>query len=298
MQDGFWTKGLVVGLIMLFVGTSVLPSIKGDFEIGRNHFVNQNNSNENLVPLDQLDQSQLKTNAMVGSSGPMAQSFKPTLKKLTKVELFIEGGNESGDVKISIRDSLDGVNLSEVTKPENDFPLYGWVEFDIPDINVTPEKTYYIVWLQHIHIINGSWVPIFWCYNNEDVYSRGESWFYSGSWGTFEGDFAFKTYGYGENKPLIEIGKIIGGFGVSTVIRNNWTAAVTNVSWWINVSSGIILSSRQFSGMIPELAVNASKTIKSSSLWGIGSIIITVQADDASKQVTAFLLGPLVLRVA
>jgi hypothetical protein len=90
---------------------------------------------------------------------------------------------------------------------------------------------------------------------------------------------------------------IKGGFGVSAVIRNNGNKMLTDLSWWIHISGGIILSNRQFSGTIPELAVNASKTIKSSGLWGIGSIVISVQVDDKNKNAIAFLLGPLVLGV-
>jgi hypothetical protein len=90
---------------------------------------------------------------------------------------------------------------------------------------------------------------------------------------------------------------IKGGFGVSAVITNTGTSAAEFVSWWINVTGGIIFSGRHSSNVIAELAVNASKTIKSSGLWGIGSINIDVQVGDAYKQAKAFLLGPLVLGV-
>ena len=42
MRDGMWMKGLVFGIIGLFIGTSVLPSISGDIE--RNRVLNQNNA--------------------------------------------------------------------------------------------------------------------------------------------------------------------------------------------------------------------------------------------------------------
>jgi hypothetical protein len=98
-----------------------------------------------------------------------------------------------------------------------------------------------------------------------------------------------------ESQPIIEIGKITGMFGVSAVIKNTGTGTTTNVPWWINVTKGIILTGSHSLGTIPELAMNASKTITSSGLWGIGSIAISVQADDVTKDATAFLLGPLVL---
>jgi PKD repeat protein len=100
-----------------------------------------------------------------------------------------------------------------------------------------------------------------------------------------------------ENKPIIEISLITGVFGIFAVIKNNGTAVAMNVPWWINVTGGIILSNRQFSDTIAELAVNETKTIKSTNLWGIGRINIAVQVDAVTKDATAFLLGPLVLGV-
>jgi hypothetical protein len=43
MQNGKWTKELVIGIILLFVGAGVLPNISGDIEIGKNRVLNQNN---------------------------------------------------------------------------------------------------------------------------------------------------------------------------------------------------------------------------------------------------------------
>jgi hypothetical protein len=100
-----------------------------------------------------------------------------------------------------------------------------------------------------------------------------------------------------ENKPVIEIGPISGVFGVSAVIKNNGITAATNVPWWINVTKGIILTGSHSLGTISELAVNDTTTIKSTNLWGIGSITVDVQVGDVHKQAKAFLLCPLVLGV-
>jgi hypothetical protein len=98
--------------------------------------------------------------------------------------------------------------------------------------------------------------------------------------------------------PKLPINDIKGGFGVSAVIKNNRTDVVTDLTWSIDVTGGIILlSGSHTEGVIDELAVNESAKIQSSRLWGIGPITITVQADDTVKHAIAFLLGPLVLRV-
>lgn len=99
--------------------------------------------------------------------------------------------------------------------------------------------------------------------------------------------------------PNIEIDEINGLFGITVYINNTGISEASNVHWSITVEVGfgIILSGERTEGTIDVLAVGESKTIQSNGLRGIGLITITVQADDASKQATAFLLGPLVLRV-
>jgi hypothetical protein len=104
-----------------------------------------------------------------------------------------------------------------------------------------------------------------------------------------------------ENDPdkVFYISEINDGFQVSAFIINNGTSTVYNVTWSIDIYKdiGLILSGAYTEGVIYELPADDSITIQSKDLRGIGLIAITVQADDAVKQATAFLLGPLVLRV-
>jgi hypothetical protein len=95
------------------------------------------------------------------------------------------------------------------------------------------------------------------------------------------------------------IGEISGGFGLKTSINNYGTETQYNVSWSIDVepSIGLILSGSHTKGIIAEFETGESITIQANNLRGIGLITISVQAADAEKQATAFLLGPLVLRV-
>jgi hypothetical protein len=88
-----------------------------------------------------------------------------------------------------------------------------------------------------------------------------------------------------------------GGFGVSAKITNTGPSSISNLPWSINVLGGIIPYGSSTSGTILQLAVNDAKTIKSSGLWGIGSIIINIQVGDITKEAIAFLLGPLVLKI-
>jgi hypothetical protein len=92
---------------------------------------------------------------------------------------------------------------------------------------------------------------------------------------------------------------IEGGFGVSATIFNNGLVSSYDVNWSIDVeaSIGLIISGSNTENVIDELAPGVPVTIQSTGLRGIGFITISVQVGDAEKQATAFLLGPLVLRV-
>jgi chitodextrinase len=135
-----------------------------------------------------------------------AQSFKPSLETLTKVELLVgKGGFPSNDLVVSVRDSLTGSDLTSVFLSADELP-YGvhWIEFDFPDISVTIENSYYIV----VHTFGGSVCNCYiWGFGRNTSYDDG-SLLYSGSsgfsWNNFEMyDFCFITYGigYGPDNP-------------------------------------------------------------------------------------------------
>jgi len=100
------------------------------------------------------------------------------------------------------------------------------------------------------------------------------------------------------NIGVLSIENITKGFGVKFTIRNTGPNQVTNVQYSIDVTGGFFVKGRYYSDVISSIAPDGSQTIVYTGLRGIGLIIITVQAVDADKKATAFLLGPLVLRVA
>ena len=78
----------------------------------------------------------------------VAQSFKPTLEILTRVELMVgRNGSTTYDYTLAIRDDLDGSDLTTISLPASSFVVenFSWVEFDFDDIEVTLGDTYYIV---------------------------------------------------------------------------------------------------------------------------------------------------------
>ena len=162
-------------------------------------------------PVEKLDQQQAlhKQGTGIGPGDILVQSFKPTLMTLTRVELLCSKyhDNIDGELKVSIRRTLYGKELTSITIPATLIPSPSeWVEFDFPNITVVPEETYYIFFTPILD--NFSW----WYYH--DVYDRGSYYFYvPDTWFLMEHlDFSFKTYGYGTpgNEPPNKPGKPFG----------------------------------------------------------------------------------------
>jgi hypothetical protein len=133
----------------------------------------------------------------------IAQSFKPTLPVLSRIELgLFKEENITGTFTISIRQRLNGEDLvtKNVSMEEVPWLVYGdWVSIDFEDIDVTPNKRYYIVFTSY-----GS-RNVFWIMSNMNPYHRGRPWTLGGSlpfWipcfltVTKIPDMSFRTYGY------------------------------------------------------------------------------------------------------
>lgn len=304
-------KKIIVGILIvgLFIGASFVPSISGNLEVNQN-VDDSEIYNSCLInpPDEQLDQYQHGCNGVSYAENTLyvkAQSFKPSLSTCTKVVLrILKNSTPDGNVIVSIRKILNGSDLTSVTVDMSLIPeRWSYYEFDFPDISVIPEETYYIVFISEFN----NWAGVGWCHDIFTSYDRGKAWVWSentNKWyetGTpdLAIDMWFEEYAQVTNFPSFKIGGINGGFGVSTIIVNNGTAPANNVNWSIDVNAdiGLILSGSHTENVIDEIGVNESANIQSNNLRGIGLITINVQVADAVKQATAFLLGPLVLRV-
>jgi hypothetical protein len=226
----------IVGILILslFIGSSFVPII-----IGYNYDI-ENISYENTVnisflpPDDQLDQFQSDRNTAytIGSNTERmgAQSFKPTLNMLTRVQIIIiKRENVSGGYVVSIRSSLDGIDLTSISVDPSiipEPPVYSWIEFDFPDISVLPESTYYIVSKSENKIDHYQWAA-----SNGNPYYRGSMFYlWEGSSFVWEEitdlDFMFKTYGYIQeppNKPSKPTGVTSGKIGNSHSFTSSTT---------------------------------------------------------------------------
>jgi hypothetical protein len=96
--------------------------------------------------------------------------------------------------------------------------------------------------------------------------------------------------------PVIAIGNITGGLGISAVIKNVGTADATGVTWKINLSGGFILVGKSKTGTA-DITAGGSVTVKDFVI-GFGKTTITVTAGTATKTATGTVLLFFVMKVA
>jgi len=149
--------------------------------------------NVNNDQLDQMMEDSHFSLLIEDSILAAAQSFKPTLPTLTRVEIY-----GAGSYRCSIREDLDGSDLRTVTESYGD-DEQDWLLFDFQDLTVTPESTYYIV-LEPIGSDTHSWCG----YYQADIYQRGQGYYNRDGqgWTIPEEpytDLMFRTYGMTED---------------------------------------------------------------------------------------------------
>lgn len=163
---------------------------------------------------DELDQSQESYSGYgwgVWFDLMLAQSFVPTLEILTRVEMLMWKAGQPESIKISIRNDLDGEDLTSINVSASEISaLTSWHEFNFPDIDVIPGQTYYIVWDPEgaFDIYNS----FFWAFGLNNPYEKGCGWLFEYDiWEIWDPpgypglDFCFRTYGniYRPSKPTI-----------------------------------------------------------------------------------------------
>ena len=106
---------------------------------------------------------------------------------------------------------------------------------------------------------------------------------------------SFMTFGEQEG-TVIEIGDVTGGFfKVKSIIKNTGQRDATDVDWRILVNGGLILAGQQTFGIIDSLPAGEEVTEKSNLVFGIGNVVVTVEAEmlqvtSDSKDAEAFVL--------
>jgi parallel beta-helix repeat protein len=214
-----FNKMLVIGTIFLLLLSSSITLAY--FNENTKTITTTKSKYESVFDEPNLDQYQNETegNATVpfGVFSPdneikLAQSFKPTYPVLSKIEILLEKKINPNSVEVSIKESLassQSLFTFELNNPSiSSYPT--WTTVNLPDINVTPEETYFI-----ICSTTASAIFIYeWHYGQIDGYpfdnyDRGQAYTYENNvWNPtdVEGkiDFCFKTYGkIGPNIPPV-----------------------------------------------------------------------------------------------
>jgi hypothetical protein len=213
----------------------------------------------------------------------IAQSFKPSEGLLTRIELYIDKlGSPTTNIIVSIRNSLTGPDLAVSSKPASQIPsTINWIEFDINDISVTPENTYYIV----LRTSDGSIINAYeWGFGYYTSYTRGSFWKSDNSgssWSEYTYyDFCFKTYGTSEsssppNIPIVPSGPTTLPITVSGTYSTSTTDPDGNqVQYRFYWGDGTFSSWTNL--------VNSGQSSSKSTMWNsMGTYVVKAQARDS-----------------
>jgi len=269
---------------------------------------NQNNTQRNSIEspyIDELDQSMTdydgslplgRTNIFQFYANlSIAQSFIPQREVLTRAFfLMARNASTSEPCVLAIRDNLTQEDLTIVSMESSAFPIVNgtpaeeqlaWMEFNFPDIWVTPGQTYYIVVYTANVTDNYYWISG----NGTNIYPNGTVYLSINdgqNWSEFtDADGCFKTYGLYETFLQITLK---GGFGPSFTVKNigNYTAwdVIVNVT----ISGGFVLIGKQFTLTITELPPNGEIILHPGILvLGFGKVTITITLSAANVKETS-----------
>jgi len=289
--------------ILIFLSTIFLSiSISSAFSITEGSTVSLDS-----LPDYILDQSQEQHSdySNVHSYIWLAQSFKPSMTPLTKIEIKIEKISIiQAPLTVSIRKDLNGPDLTSIIILADDVPFFShWIECDFSDIEVEINETYYIV----VRTSSGSGQSYHWfeMHNtSEDIYTDGEQWYSntagsewsSTSSSTYFIDATFRTYSYKGYVDLISDGSfnwteiqpgeiVTGSFSVANngtpLSYLNWEIYQWPSwgTWTFSQSSGVALTPEEGPQII-QVNVEAPHTNVPDTYTGKITIINSDNPDD------------------
>jgi hypothetical protein len=175
-------------------------------------------------PIEVIDQEQNLFNGILGTygKGRIAQSFIPTLDKLTKIYIRLSREGNPDSIIISIRNNLQNADIASVTILGEDISTEAqWLEIQFEDcIYLTPNNPGYIIFYPQGTTHNDQFYLSF---QDNNPYKNGCVWQQISYWEKLESegdyhdiDLSFKTYGlnYPPDKPTIN-GPSTGAPGIT-----------------------------------------------------------------------------------
>jgi hypothetical protein len=207
---------------------------------------------------DELDQQQTVGNISLSfyDSRYLAQSFKPTLDNLTRIQLRISKiGDISSDIIVILREGT--INSSDIIQKSISSQSISeekqWIEIVFKDVILDLSETYYIICQTYDGDVNNSYL---WWAIDRDNYLFGwaiHSYDYENAWETnYSIDFCFQTYGKEIPKTTNLKIQYIRGNSRATIdygIINTGESFIEEYSYFFQVTGGFVLLGRTDSGM-------------------------------------------------
>jgi hypothetical protein len=228
-----YKKTLYLIIILLIINTSLTFTLSAE---------TINNTLEN----DEIDQEQpiINTVEQIYNQTQIAQSFTPTLPKITRIQLFLsKKGEITSDFILIIKDTITGPILTEISIPPENISSTTpeWIEFNFLDINTESEIYYFICKTEqgdqnNYYEIYGDTTNT---YKNGIAFTtnnNGSTWLQETNL-----DFTFKTYGAG---PILNIEFIRGlpGGTLRIGLKNTGSTNADNIKITAIFERGLMLN--------------------------------------------------------
>ena len=219
-------------------------------------------------------------------------------------QYYFEAYNVLGDSSVKIWRESSDYNTPPATPSAPDGPTEGEIgveyTFTTSTTDVQNDEVYYMVsWGDSV----SDW---FGPYASGEIVGFSHAWSTVGSYRIevkakdaegLESEWSEPLYISIVLLPRIEIGEIMGGWGLTAVIKNVGTADAADVAWSIRIFGGVILRGRETGSSISMIPAGLSENVKTGFMFGfgVGLVGILVVAGDVQKTARALLLGPFVL---
>jgi hypothetical protein len=276
------------------------------------------NETSGTTYVDELDQSMTTPDGViqVGWYPPaqntttnlsVAQSFKPQKELLTRVQ-FLMGRNATttNSCVLAIRDNLTHNDLASVHMNPAEFPVMDpahmenltWVTFDVNDIWVTLNQTYYIVLYtandtdndDNYYYVSG---------NGTNLYPNGTAYLSTNNGDTWQeitnSDGCFKTYGLRETFLDLTVKSSL--FGPMFIIRNIGNYTAWDVTWNFTINGGIFrITHWTVVGTLPKLEPGDEIIVKMDSpIIGFGAVTLSIRVSAANAREISAKINAMIL---
>ncbi len=320
-------KCLTIGIILLFIGTSILPTV-----MAFNQEIIPFSSTTKLLALSDSSKGETELKyymeehldklvsvmgiypALWKSAIRLTQDEMATYKNwtMTKVNVAFsrEGGHPPIDVRIYIYDKGTNIRPGPIIANDTTYTLDTTGVTTIP--LVTPvdlcghEELWVAVEWNQLGPFLFAWMDTL---SGPHIQNKSD-FEYTGSWQQLhdvypEGDgrWGIGAIIEGQDMTQLAIGNIKGPMGIKANVLNIGEDDATNVTWSITITVGLFKRINiSITGTIPVLAAGASKQINSGIFFGFGKINIEITAKapnvpEVLATKSAFLLGPFVLGI-